>query len=224
MRRRFWPHRRAPTLLVTEIIDLDKGRLIDVLPARSAAAVTDWLAAKPTPGLAGICHVVIDRDQPYAPPSLGGLPAARLVVDHFHVIRLQRGPRRAPPPHSADHHRSPGHKVDPLCRIRRRLLSSHDRLDAVGFARMLAWLDAADPEGDVGSAYLAKELLRNTYLAGDALEARRRLVAFYDYCNASKVPELERLARTSARWETPILRWHRTPAHQRRHRRHQPGH
>jgi Transposase len=24
------------------------------------------------------------------------------------------------------------------------------------------------------------------------------------------VPELERLARTIARWETPILRWHRT--------------
>jgi transposase len=35
------------TLLVTGIIDLDEGRLIDVLPARSATAVTDWLATKP---------------------------------------------------------------------------------------------------------------------------------------------------------------------------------
>ena len=33
---------------------------------------------------------------------------------------------------------------------------------------------------------------------------------FYDHCPASDVPELERLARTIARWETPILRWHRT--------------
>jgi transposase len=41
-------------MLVTGIIDLDQGRLIDVLPARSAAAVTDWLAAKPTPWLAAI--------------------------------------------------------------------------------------------------------------------------------------------------------------------------
>jgi transposase len=32
----------------------------------------------------------------------------------------------------------------------------------------------------------------------------------YDYCHASDAPELERLARTSARWETPILRWHHT--------------
>jgi transposase len=38
------------TLLVTGIVDLDVGRLIDVLPARSAAAVTGWLAAKPRRG------------------------------------------------------------------------------------------------------------------------------------------------------------------------------
>ena len=30
-----------PTMLVTGIIDLDAGRLVDVLPARSAVAVTD---------------------------------------------------------------------------------------------------------------------------------------------------------------------------------------
>ena len=36
-----------PTLLVTGILNLDTGRLVDVLPARSATAVTDWLASKP---------------------------------------------------------------------------------------------------------------------------------------------------------------------------------
>ena len=55
-----------PTLLVTGILDLDAGRLVDVLPARSARAVTDWLAAKPAPWRAGIRHVVIDPYQPYA--------------------------------------------------------------------------------------------------------------------------------------------------------------
>jgi hypothetical protein len=38
-------------------------------------------------------------------------------------------------------------------------------------------------------------------------DARRRLVTFYEYCAASDVPELERLARTIVRWEVPILRW-----------------
>jgi len=79
---------RHPTLLVTGIVDLDANRLIDVLPARSATAVTGWLASKPAPWLAGIDHVVIELHQPYATAEAKRLPAARLVVDHFHVIRL----------------------------------------------------------------------------------------------------------------------------------------
>jgi transposase len=171
--------------------------------------VTGWLASKPTPWLAGIRHVVIDPYQPYATAVAKGLPAARLVVDHFHVIRLANTAldevRRRTQQATTGHR---GRKADPLYRIRRRLLAGHERLDPAGFARVLAWLDAGDPEGEVGAAYLAKELLRDSYLVADALEARRRLVVFYDYCAASDVPELVRLARTIARWETPILRWH----------------
>ena len=200
-----------PTMLATGIIDLDTGRLVDVLPARSAVAVTEWLAAKPTPWLAGIRHVVIDPYQPYATAVAKGLPAARVVVDHFHVIRLANAAldevRRRTQNNALGHR---GRKADPLYRIRRRLLASHDRLDAAAFTRVLAWLDAGDTAGEVGAAYLAKELLRETYLTNHALEARRRLVAFYDHCARSEVPEIERLARTIARWETPILRWHPT--------------
>jgi transposase len=92
-----------PTLLVTGIVDLDAGRLVDVLPARSAVAVTDWLGSKPTPWLTGIRHVVIDPYQPYATAVAEGLPDARLVVDHFLVIRVRheapclRGRVRDPP-------------------------------------------------------------------------------------------------------------------------------
>jgi transposase len=200
-----------PTLLVTGIIDLDEGRLVDVLAARSAVAVTDWLGSKPAPWLAGIRHVVIDPYQPYATAVAKGLPDARVVVDHFHVIRLANAAldevRRRTQQATTGHR---GHKDDPLYRIRRRLLARHEDLGPDGFARVLAWLDAGDPDGEVGAAYLAKELLRETYLAADAFDARRRLAGFYDYCASSDVPELERLGRTIARWETPILRWHRT--------------
>jgi transposase len=140
-----------------------------------------------------------------------GLPEARLVVDHFHVIRLANAAldkvRRRTQQTSLGHR---GHKADPLYRIRRRPLAGHEHLGPTGFARVLAWLDTGDPHGEVGAAYLAKELLRESYLAVDAFDARRRLVAFYDYCTDSDVPELEHLSRTIARWETPILRWHPT--------------
>jgi transposase len=189
---------------VTGIIDLDSGRLVDVLAARSATAVTAWLGAQPTRWLTGIDHVVIDPYQPYATAVGAGLPEARLVVDHFHVIRLANAALdevRRRTQQTATGHR--GHKADPLYRIRRRLLAGHERLGPTGFARVLAWLDTGDPHGEAGAAYLAKELLRESYLAVDAFDARRRLVAFYDYCTDSDVPDLERLSRTIARWESP---------------------
>ena len=85
-------------LLVTGILDLDTGRLVDVLPARSAAAVTGWLAAKPVPWLAGIRHVVIDPYQPYATaavPTSNGTSNAPAST-----------PGNNPPDHTATiHHR-----------------------------------------------------------------------------------------------------------------------
>src|SRR5262245_12518269 len=180
-----------PTLLVTGILDLDTGRLVDVLPARSARAVTDWLAFKPARWRAGIRHVVIDPYQPYATAVAGQLPEARLVVDHFHVVRLANTALdevRRRVQHTTLGHR--GHKNDPLYRIRRRLLAAHERLDPAGFARVLAWLEVGDPDGEVAACYLAKELLRETYLAGNAFDARRRLTVFSDHCQSSGVPEL----------------------------------
>src|SRR5918994_821389 len=123
-----------PSLLVTGIIDLDTGRLIDVLPARSATAVAAWLNAKPAPWLERIAHVVIDPYQPYATAVAAGLPDARVVIDHFHAIRLANAAldevRRRTQQTSLGHR---VRKVDPLYRIRRRLLPGHDRLDAAGF-------------------------------------------------------------------------------------------
>jgi hypothetical protein len=82
---------------------------------------------------------------------------------------------------------------------------------------MVAWLQIGDPDGEVAAAYLAKELLRETFTAANVFDARRRLTTFYDHCHSSDVPELERLARTITRWETadPALAPHR--ADQRRH-------
>jgi len=138
-----------PTMLVTGIIDLDEGRLVEVLPARSAIAVTDWLTAKPAPWLAGIRHVVIDPYQPYATAVAAGLPDARLVVDHFHVIRLanaaldevrRRVQQTTTATGAARTTRSTGSA--------RRLPASHDRLRQGPSA---ARVPTAAPEGEAMS-------------------------------------------------------------------------
>ena len=200
-----------PTLLVTGFVDLDRHRLIDVVPGRSAAAVSDWLGAKPQRWLAGIATAVIDPYAGYARGLADGLSRARLVVDHFHAVRLANQAldevRRRVQQTTLGHR---GWKGDPLYSIRRRLLAAHDRLDPRAFQRMLALLEAGDPSGEVAAAYLAKELLREVYATTDADEATRRLRRFYDHCRSAEVRELTRLARTVRRWQPQVLAWHDT--------------
>lgn len=202
---------RHPTVLVTGFVDLDRHRLIDVVAGRSAAAVSDWLRAKPEPWLAGIATAVIDPYSGYARGLAVGLPHARLVVDHFHAVRLGNQAldevRRRTQQATVGHR---GRKADPLYRIRRRLLTAHDRLSPGAFERMLILLEGGDPDGEVAAAYLAKELLREVYATGDITRARGALVRFYDHCRAAEVTELTRLARTIGRWEPQLLAWHAT--------------
>jgi transposase len=200
-----------PTLLVTGFVDLDRHRLIDVVPGRSAAAVSTWLGAKPQRWLAGIATAVIDPYSGYARGLADGLPRARLVVDHFHAVRLANQAldevRRRVQQSTLGHR---GWKGDPLYRIRRRLLAAHDRLGTGNYEAMVVLLEAGDPEGQVAAAYLAKELLREVYVTTELAEARHRLERFYGHCRAADVPELTRLARTVRIWERPVLVWHLT--------------
>jgi transposase len=200
-----------PTLLVTGFVDLDRHRLIDVVPGRSAAGVSTWLTAKPERWLAGIATAVIDPYSGYARGLADGLPRARLVVDHFHAVRLANQAldevRRRTQQATLGHR---GRKGDPLYRIRRRLLAAHDRLGTGNYERMVVLLEAGDPEGQVAAAYLAKELLREVYATTELAEARHRLERFYVHCRAADVPELTRLARTVRIWERQVLAWHVT--------------
>jgi transposase len=200
-----------PTLLVTGFVDLEMHRLIDVVPGHSAAGVVRWLASKPAPWRAQVGVAVIDPYQGYARGLAEGLPGARIVVDHFHAVRLANQAldevRRRTQQQSLGHR---GRKVDPLYRIRRRLLAGHDRLGDEAWARVVPLLERGDPEGEVGAAYLCKELLREAYATTSVRTARRRLRLFYERCEESDVVELTRLARTIRRWEHEILGWHAT--------------
>jgi transposase len=200
-----------PTLLVTGFVDLDRHRLLDVVQGRTAQGVSGWLAARPAPWRATIDAVTLDPYAGYARGLADGLPHAELVVDHFHAVRLANAAldevRRRVQQETLGHR---GRKADPLYRIRRQLLVAHERLTERGWARIRTGLDAGDSAGEVGAAYLAKELLREVYATRSPRQARRRLERFYAQCRRADVVELRRLATTVHRWEPEILGWHRT--------------
>jgi transposase len=80
--------RLAPTRYVTGLVDLEQGRLLDVVADRTRAAVDRWLGARTRDWLAGIATVALDPWRGYASALVVPLGHATVVVDHFHAIKL----------------------------------------------------------------------------------------------------------------------------------------
>jgi transposase len=103
-----------------------------------------------------------------------------------------------------------GRTTDPLYRVRRVLLRGAENLTHRAYARLLAGLDAGDPDGHVAAAWIAAQQLRHVYAAPDLDRARRRLHAFYTACAHPDIPELTRLGRTISSWQTQLLAYFTT--------------
>jgi transposase len=80
--------RVAPTRWVTGLVDLERGRLLDVVADRTRAAVDGWLDARSRDWLAQVGTVALDPWRGYASALVVPLGHATVVVDHFHAVRL----------------------------------------------------------------------------------------------------------------------------------------
>src|SRR6266545_7279715 len=203
--------RRAPTRYVTGLVDLERGRLLDVVADRTRATVDGWLDARSRDWLAQIGTVALDPWRGYASALVAPLGHATVVVDHFHAIRLANAAvdqvRRRTQQATLGHR---GRKHDPLYRIRKLLLTAQEQLTSRGRVRLRVGLAAGDPGGEVAAAWQGKELLRAVYAAAGTAAARAALERFYHWCDGIGVPELSRLARTVRAWEAEILAFHAT--------------
>ena len=204
------PRRRE---MITGFADLDRHLLLDVVPGRSGQVVRDWLDERSPEWRAGIRVAVVDPFRGYATGLTDRLDDVTIVVDHFHAIRLANqmvdDVRRRVQQAVLGHR---GRKHDPLYRIRRTLLVAHDRLTPHQRDRVVRYLLAGDPDGEVAAAYLIKELLREVYASSNVTVARWRLERFYAHPRSSDVRECKRLARTIRSWEDEVLAFHTTGA------------
>jgi transposase len=177
--------RLAPTRYVTGLVDLEGGRLLDLVADRSRAAVDGWLGDRPAGWLARIGTVALDPWRGYASALVASLGHATVVVDHFHAVRLANmvvdQVRRRVQQATLGHR---GRQHDPLYRIRKLLLTAQEQLTQRGRARLRAGLAAGDPTGEVAAAWQGKELLRAVYAAaGPAASAA--LSRFYRWADVS---------------------------------------
>jgi transposase len=203
--------RVAPTRYVTGLVDLEGGRLLDVVADRTRAAVDRWLDARSREWLAQVGTVALDPWRGYASALVAPLGHATVVVDHFHAVKLANTVvdqvRRRTQQATLGHR---GRKREPLYRIRKLLLTAAEQLTSRGRVRLRAGLAAGDPGGEVAAAWQGKELLRAVYAADDLADARAALDRFYRWADGVGVPELSRLARTVRAWEAEVLAFHTT--------------
>jgi len=201
---------RGHTSYITGFVDLARPRLLDVVLDRTGAAVDSWLACRPSGWLGGIDQVALDPHRGYTNGLTSTLPDVVVVVDRFHAIGLANRAvddvRRRVQQDTTGHR---GRSGDPLYGIRRLLLRGYERLTARQLERIKAGL-VGDRYGEVGAAWLAKELIREIYTADTPTEARHRLHVFYTFVADAEVGELVRLAKTISAWESEILAFHTT--------------
>jgi transposase len=192
-------------------VDLERGRLLDLVGDRTRAAVAGWLGARPAAWLAQVGMVALDPWRGYASALVAPLGHATVVVDHFHAVRLANAVvdqvRRRVQQATLGHR---GRKPDPLYRICKLLLTAAEQLTSRGRGRLRAGLTTGDPDGEVAAAWQGKELLRAVYAAVGMAAARAALERFYRWSDGVEVPELARLARTVRAWEAEILAFHAT--------------
>jgi transposase len=192
----------------TGFVDLagDQG-LLGQRAGRTSKTVVDWLGEQTPEFRDAIRFVAIDPAAVYAAAirTPGLLPNARLVVDHFHVVKLANDcvtkvRRRT----IWDQKGRRGRKIDPAWANRRRLLTAKETLGPKAFAAMWNSLMDSDPSGQILAAWIAKEELRTLLALAHTGAPRARIAAqlhvFYHWCASTTIDELHTLATTVETW------------------------
>ena len=196
----------------TQIVDVRRGQLLDVVPGRTAPEPCRWLAARPAEWRDRIEWATLDLSNSYRSVFDTMLPLAVQVADPFHVVRLANTAldecRRRVQNETCGHR---GRKDDPLWRVRRRLSMAAERLTVDQHDRLVGLLRAGDPKQEVWFAWNAKEVVRQTYAHSDPELADAWVAEIVrDFADQSMPPEIRRLGRTIKKWAHQITAWHRS--------------
>ncbi len=193
---------------VTVLVNGDTGKVLAMVPHRSEAALSGFLASQGHRWCKGVKVVVSDGSKPYAAAIGKRLGHARHVLDRFHVIRwfaagltavrrdVQRRPEGSKP------------AFDPaVFRARFLLMRRPDTLDAAERAR-LEGLFETHPR--LKAAWDALGELHGLYLAEDRDGALAALDRFADIYGTGKIPEFSDTVDSFLAWHEQILDWHHT--------------
>jgi transposase len=194
------------TIYATQLVDIDRHVLLDVVKNRSAASVSSWLDARTRYFCDHVTVAAIDPHAGYRRALVSSLPRTTITVDVFHAVKLANATvddvRRRVQRETLGHR---GRNDDPLYGIRRLLTRGYERLSDKQRARVELALRHGDPYDEVGGAWAVKEQLRCVYDADGPTGAKTRLDRFYELARIAGTAEVLRLSKTVKRWEREVL-------------------
>lgn len=212
-------HHRRGGELATVVSDLDRRRVIEVLDGRDRRIVERWLSALPAETQAAIEVVSIDPYDGYRQAIRAALPHARVVCDHFHLVRganaaldavrreRQRQARARKPKGVRRSGQHAAWRPD-LYRARHRLLKARERLSERE-RRRLSELFEREPL--IAEAWGLKEAFRAIYRAANRADAERRLDAFLGAVDRAGLPAFDAFAKGIRLWRNELLAYFDEP-------------
>jgi transposase len=206
-------HHRRGRELATVVSDLDRRRVIEVLPGCSRKVIERWLAGLPDDMKAAIEVVSIDPSEAYRRAIWAALPDARIVCDRFHLVRgansaldaVRRERQRAARAKRPKGTRRSGQHVrwrPELYQARHRLLKASERLTERERKRLC---DLFDRDPLLAEAWGLKEAFRRIYTASSRTEAQRRLDTFLLAVDRAGLPSFDAFAKGVGLWREELL-------------------
>jgi transposase len=212
-------HHRRGRELATVVSDLDRRRVVELLDGRSRRSVERYLRSLPEQHRRAIEIVSIDPYEAYRQAIRNELPWARIVVDHFHLVRgantaldsvrreRQREHARLRPKGARRSGKGPSWRPD-LYRARHRLLKARERLTERERRRLC---ELFEHEPMLAEAWGLKEAFRQVYRADDRPEAERRLDRFLQAVERAHLPALTAFADGVRPWRAELLAYFDEP-------------
>jgi len=185
--------------------------IVNVGAGRDSAGPCAWFAQRSPRWRGRIEWATLDLSGPYRAVFDTMLPDAVQVADPFHLVKLANTRldevRRRVQNETLGHR---GRKTDLLYRCRRLLTRADERVDDNGRVKLLGLLEAGDPNGEVRTAWHAKEVVRSIYDHTDPALADEFVDRLgHDLQDDSCPPEIRQMGRTIVRWRDQIVAWHR---------------
>jgi transposase len=198
-----WAHVRSAqadgfVTVITDLTDVLTGqgpaRLLDLVPGRSAAAMTDWLAGRHQRFREQVEIVAMDGFSGYKNAATTALPDAVTVMDPFHVVALARHKldlcRQRVQQDTLGHR---GRSGDPHYRVRRTLRTRLGLLTDRQRTRLEA-VFAADEHVAVEITWWAYQQIIAAYADDNRHRGKTLLTAVIDRLHTGLPAGLEELA------------------------------